>query len=65
MCKTPPHPQNLYSPRAPDTLSDRRRFELDADRWAEFHAALVAPPRQLTRLKGLLAKVSILEVGDK
>lgn len=51
--------------RAAETLPDRRRFELDADRWEAFQAALDAPPRPLLRLKTLLTKPSILEAHKK
>lgn len=51
--------------RAAETLPDRRRFELDADRWEAFQAALDAPPRPLARLKTLLTKPSILEAHKK
>jgi uncharacterized protein (DUF1778 family) len=40
--------------RAEETLVERRRFELDADRWAAFMAALDGPPRELPRLRRLL-----------
>ena len=39
--------------RADETLVERQRFELDAARWADFMAALDAPPRALPRLRRL------------
>ena len=41
--------------RAEETLPDRRRFGLDAERWSAFQAALDAPPRALPRLERLMA----------
>ena len=40
--------------RAQEALADRRVFTLDADKWAEFLAALDRPPRDLPRLRKLL-----------
>lgn len=39
--------------RADETLAGRTRFELDADQWQLFLAALDAPPRELPRLARL------------
>jgi uncharacterized protein (DUF1778 family) len=39
--------------RASETLTNRTRFGLNADRWQEFLAALDAPPRDLPRLERL------------
>ena len=47
--------------RAEETLPDRQRFGLDADRWAAFQRALDAPARPNLRLKGLLEKPSVFE----
>lgn len=47
--------------RAQETLPDRQRFGLDAKRWAEFQAALDAPPRSTPRLAKLLRKRSVFE----
>jgi uncharacterized protein (DUF1778 family) len=47
--------------RAEETLPDRRRFGLDADRWAAFLKALDARPRPLPRLKKLLQTPSVFE----
>ena len=50
--------------RAEETLADRRSFGLDADKWAEFMAALDAPTRELPRLKRLLNEPSIFSGHD-
>jgi uncharacterized protein (DUF1778 family) len=42
--------------RAEETLPDRRRFGLDAERWSAFQAALDAPSRPLPRLARLMAQ---------
>jgi uncharacterized protein (DUF1778 family) len=47
--------------RAEETLPDRQRFGLDADRWAAFLNALDARPRPLPRLKKLLQTPSVFE----
>ena len=47
--------------RAEETLQDRQRFGLDAERWAAFQAALDAPARSNPRLKKLLQKPSVFE----
>jgi uncharacterized protein (DUF1778 family) len=47
--------------RAEETLPDRQRFGLNAERWAAFRAALDAPARPNPRLKKLLEKPSIFE----
>ena len=47
--------------RAEETLPDRRRFGLDAERWSAFLAALDAPPRRSRRLGDLLRDPSIFE----
>lgn len=47
--------------RAEETLPDRQRFGLDADRWAAFQGALDAPARTNPRLKRLLEKPSVFE----
>jgi uncharacterized protein (DUF1778 family) len=46
---------------AEDVLADRRRFVLAAPEWAAFHAALDRPPRDLPRLRRLLASPSVLD----
>jgi uncharacterized protein (DUF1778 family) len=50
--------------RAEETLADRRSFHLDAERWKAFQAALDAPPRDLQRLKRLLAEPGIFTSHD-
>lgn len=47
--------------RAEETLADRSRFGLDADRWKAFLAALDAPPRDLPRLARLFHEPSVFE----
>lgn len=47
--------------RAEETLPDRTRFGLNAERWAAFQAALDAPPRPLPRLAELLTQPSVFE----
>jgi uncharacterized protein (DUF1778 family) len=47
--------------RADETLPDRQRFGLDARQWAQFQAALDAPPRSTPRLKRLLREPSVFE----
>jgi uncharacterized protein (DUF1778 family) len=51
--------------RAAETLPDRRRFELDAERWKAFQTALDAPPRPLPRLARLLKESSVIESRRK
>jgi uncharacterized protein (DUF1778 family) len=50
--------------RAEETLPDRQRFGLDAERWGEFQAALDAPARALPLMKRLLDEPSVFESGD-
>ena len=47
--------------RAAETLPDRQRFGLDAERWAAFQAALDTPARPSPRLKKLLRRPSVFE----
>jgi uncharacterized protein (DUF1778 family) len=49
--------------RAEETLADRTRFGLDAERWQQFLEALDAPPRDLHRLKRLFQEPSAFEGG--
>jgi uncharacterized protein (DUF1778 family) len=49
--------------RAEETLADRTRFGLNADRWKAFLEALDAPPRDLPRLRRLLRDPSAFERG--
>ncbi len=46
---------------AEDVLADRRRFVLAEPEWAAFLAALDRPPRELPRLRRLLAAPSVLD----
>jgi uncharacterized protein (DUF1778 family) len=39
-----------------DTLADRRVFQLDEKRWAQFMAQLATPPKNNPRLRKLLAR---------
>jgi uncharacterized protein (DUF1778 family) len=50
--------------RADETLADRTRFGLDADRWKAFTEALEAPPREIPRLSRLLEEPSVFERRD-
>ena len=47
--------------RAEETLSDRRRFLLNAAQWEAFMTALDAPPRPLPRIERLFSEPSIFE----
>jgi uncharacterized protein (DUF1778 family) len=47
--------------RAEETLADRSRFGLDADRWAAFLEALDAPPRDLPRLSRLFREPGVFD----
>jgi uncharacterized protein (DUF1778 family) len=47
--------------RANETLPDRQRFGLSAEKWASFQALLDAPPRQASRLAKLLRRPSVFE----
>ena len=47
--------------RADETLADRRQFDLNAEQWTAFLAALDAPPRCHSRLERLLNEPSIFE----
>ncbi len=49
--------------RAEETLADRQRFELDAERWTAFLEALDAPPRDLPRVRRLFEELSPFESG--
>ena len=46
---------------AAETLPDRQRFGLDAEKWREFQAALDAPPTPAFRLAELLNSPSVFE----
>jgi uncharacterized protein (DUF1778 family) len=49
---------------AEETLRDRQRFGLTADRWKAFRAALAAPPRPARRLAKLLREPSVFDRGS-
>ena len=49
--------------RAQETLPDRQRLGLNAERWAAFQAALDAPPPSAPRLAKLLREPSVFERG--
>jgi uncharacterized protein (DUF1778 family) len=49
--------------RADETLADRTRFGLDADRWKAFVEALDAESRDLPRLKQLFQERSVFEAN--
>ena len=44
--------------RAAETLAERHRFELNAEQWEEFRAALDAPPRVVPEIQRLFAEPS-------
>jgi len=46
---------------ANQTLADRRRFELDEARWAEFQQALERPVQSKPRLAELLSEHGVLD----
>lgn len=47
--------------KAEETLTDRRRFNLSADQWEAFMAALEAPPRELSRITRLFRESGAFE----
>jgi uncharacterized protein (DUF1778 family) len=47
--------------RADETLAERQRFVLDAEMWADFVAALDAPPAPMERLERLFREASPFE----
>lgn len=49
--------------RADETLADRTRFGLDAERWEQFLKALDAPAREVPRLEKLMREKSVFERG--
>jgi len=51
--------------RAEETLADRSRFGLNAERWKAFLDALDAPPRDLPRLTRLFRERSAFEGGTR
>lgn len=50
--------------RAEETLSMRRHFGLDAQKWEAFIAALDGEPRELPKLESLLKSKSVFEGGE-
>jgi uncharacterized protein (DUF1778 family) len=50
--------------RAEETLVERRHFELNAEQWGAFMAALDAPPRDVPRLRRLLQEASAFEAAE-
>ncbi len=51
--------------RAEETLIERRRFELNAEQWAAFMAALDAPPRDLPRLRRLFSEPGPFDAPER
>jgi uncharacterized protein (DUF1778 family) len=51
--------------RAEETLPDRSRFGLSAEKWAAFQAALDAPPQPAPQLARLLREPSVFERSRK
>jgi uncharacterized protein (DUF1778 family) len=49
--------------RAEETLPDRQRFHLSAERWAAFQSALAASPQPAPRLARLLKEPGVFERG--
>lgn len=49
---------------AEETLAEQRSIVLNAEQWAEFQAALDAPPRDLPRMRRLLTEPSIFETSE-
>ena len=50
--------------QADETLADRRAFNLNAQQWAQFQAALDAPPRELPGLNKLLTEPGYFDSGS-
>jgi uncharacterized protein (DUF1778 family) len=50
--------------KADEMLADRRIFQLDAEKWTAFQAALDAPVRPLPRLRALLEKPGFFSSGS-
>ncbi len=50
--------------RAEEVLIERRHFELNAEQWTTFMAALDAPPRDLPRLRQSMQEASVFEATD-
>ena len=50
--------------RAEETLVERRHFELSAEQWNAFMAALDAPPREAPRLRRLFQEASPFDAAE-
>ena len=50
--------------RAEETLADRRSFNLNAESWQEFIAALDAPTRDMPRMRKLLTEPGIFSGNE-
>ena len=48
--------------RAAETLTERQRFELNAEQWEEFMTALDAPPQVVPQLQQLFREPSPFEL---
>ena len=51
--------------KAEETLTERRMFALDAEKWTAFQAALDAPARTLPQLRALLQKPAFFDSGSE
>jgi uncharacterized protein (DUF1778 family) len=51
--------------RAEETLIERRHFELNAEQWDAFMAALDAPPREVPRLRRLFQEASAFDRAEQ
>jgi uncharacterized protein (DUF1778 family) len=49
--------------RADEILADRRTFVLSKAKWAQFQAALDAPPRTLPRMRRLLTEPGLFDAN--
>ena len=50
--------------RAAETLTERQRFELNAEQWEAFMSALDAPPRVVPQLQRLLHEPSPFDASQ-
>ncbi len=50
--------------RADETLAERQRFTLDAEKWTAFMTALDAPLRPSPRLEKLFRETSLFEMPE-
>jgi uncharacterized protein (DUF1778 family) len=51
--------------RADESLGEKRVWKLSPEKWAEFQAALDAPPRDNPALRRLLTEPSAIERSQK